>query len=54
MLFSLLLTLVIYFSFNDRIRDAINGGSPFGHPLEQGFATGLYLQVLTLILYSYS
>lgn len=31
-------------SFNDRIRDAINGGSPFGHPLEQGFATGLYLQ----------
>ncbi|XP_010067208.2 pullulanase 1, chloroplastic isoform X1 [Eucalyptus grandis] len=31
-------------SFNDRIRDAILGGSPFGHPLQQGFATGLFLQ----------
>ncbi|KAI4346471.1 hypothetical protein L6164_007365 [Bauhinia variegata] len=31
-------------SFNDRIRDAILGGSPFGHPLQQGFATGLLLQ----------
>lgn len=34
------------FSFNDRIRDAILGGSPFGHPLQQGFVTGLVLQVL--------
>ncbi|XP_057979256.1 pullulanase 1, chloroplastic isoform X3 [Malania oleifera] len=31
-------------SFNDRIRDAILGGSPFGHPLQQGFVTGLSLQ----------
>ncbi|GAB2222658.1 hypothetical protein Droror1_Dr00016778 [Drosera rotundifolia] len=31
-------------SFNDRIRDAVNGGSPFGDPLQQGFATGLALQ----------
>ncbi|XP_072957340.1 pullulanase 1, chloroplastic isoform X2 [Typha angustifolia] len=31
-------------SFNDRIRDAILGGSPFGHPLQQGFATGLSLE----------
>ncbi|KAI5346028.1 hypothetical protein L3X38_013907 [Prunus dulcis] len=31
-------------SFNDRIRDAILGGSPFGHPLQQGFVTGLFLQ----------
>ncbi|KAL5569455.1 hypothetical protein UlMin_026030 [Ulmus minor] len=31
-------------SFNDRIRDAILGGSPFGHPLQQGFVTGLLLQ----------
>ncbi|QHN78603.1 hypothetical protein HN51_055823 [Arachis hypogaea] len=31
-------------SFNDRIRDAVLGGSPFGHPLQQGFATGLLLQ----------
>ncbi|KAF3434074.1 hypothetical protein FNV43_RR25177 [Rhamnella rubrinervis] len=31
-------------SFNDRIRDAILGGSPFGHPLQQGFVTGLVLQ----------
>ncbi|CAO2034210.1 unnamed protein product [Urochloa humidicola] len=30
-------------SFNDRIRDAINGGSPFGNPLQQGFSTGLFL-----------
>ncbi|ONM18908.1 pullulanase-type starch debranching enzyme1 [Zea mays] len=33
----------IYF-FNDRIRDAINGGSPFGNPLQQGFSTGLFLE----------
>ncbi|XP_031382512.1 pullulanase 1, chloroplastic, partial [Punica granatum] len=31
-------------SFNDRIRDAVLGGSPFGHPLQQGFVTGLLLQ----------
>ncbi|KAL5709919.1 Pullulanase 1 [Ranunculus cassubicifolius] len=31
-------------SFNDRIRDAVLGGSPFGHPLQQGFATGLSYQ----------
>ncbi|XP_010543576.1 PREDICTED: pullulanase 1, chloroplastic [Tarenaya hassleriana] len=31
-------------SFNDRIRDAILGGSPFGHPLQQGFITGLLLR----------
>ncbi|XP_043704534.1 pullulanase 1, chloroplastic isoform X3 [Telopea speciosissima] len=31
-------------SFNDRIRDAVLGGSPFGHPLQQGFITGLSLQ----------
>ncbi|KAL6123943.1 hypothetical protein ACLB2K_076459 [Fragaria x ananassa] len=31
-------------SFNDRIRDAILGGSPFGHPFQQGFVTGLLLQ----------
>ncbi|GAB2276821.1 Pullulanase 1, chloroplastic [Dionaea muscipula] len=31
-------------SFNDRIRDAVNGGSPFGDPLQQGFVTGLALQ----------
>ncbi|KAG8645291.1 hypothetical protein MANES_10G051700v8 [Manihot esculenta] len=31
-------------SFNDRIRDAMHGGSPFGHPLQQGFVTGLMLQ----------
>ncbi|KAK2983756.1 hypothetical protein RJ640_022698 [Escallonia rubra] len=31
-------------SFNDRIRDALLGGSPFGHPLQQGFVTGLSLQ----------
>ncbi|KAL8538709.1 hypothetical protein ACS0TY_000648 [Phlomoides rotata] len=31
-------------SFNDRIRDAVLGGSPFGHPLQQGFATGLSLE----------
>lgn len=29
-------------SFNDRIRDAIRGGSPFTHPACQGFANGLY------------
>ncbi|KAL6653132.1 hypothetical protein ACP70R_012057 [Stipagrostis hirtigluma subsp. patula] len=31
-------------SFNDRIRDAINGGNPFGSPLQQGFSTGLFLE----------
>ncbi|XP_074366296.1 pullulanase 1, chloroplastic isoform X2 [Apium graveolens] len=31
-------------SFNDRIRDAVLGGSPFGHPLQQGFVTGLALE----------
>ncbi|KAL0538607.1 hypothetical protein IC582_022756 [Cucumis melo] len=31
-------------SFNDRVRDAILGGSPFGHPLQQGFVTGLLLE----------
>ncbi|KAI3472654.1 hypothetical protein Pfo_029175 [Paulownia fortunei] len=31
-------------SFNDRIRDAMLGGSPFGHPLQQGFITGLSLE----------
>jgi len=36
------------FSFNDRIRDATLGGSPFGHPLQQGFITGLLLQVFCL------
>ena len=28
-------------TFNDRIRDAIRGGNPFGGEQEQGFATGL-------------
>lgn len=37
-------------SFNDRIRDAVLGGSPFGHPLQQGFVTGLGLQVTTFLL----
>ncbi|RZC77055.1 hypothetical protein C5167_001187 [Papaver somniferum] len=32
------------FSFNDRMRDALIGGSPFGHPLQQGFVTGLSFQ----------
>ncbi|XP_057536245.1 pullulanase 1, chloroplastic [Amaranthus tricolor] len=31
-------------SFNDRIRDAVIGGGPFGPPLQQGFVTGLSLQ----------
>uniref|UniRef100_A0A453QUY4 Glycosyl hydrolase family 13 catalytic domain-containing protein n=1 Tax=Aegilops tauschii subsp. strangulata TaxID=200361 RepID=A0A453QUY4_AEGTS len=31
-------------SFNDRIRDAVNGGNPFGNPLQQGFNTGLFLE----------
>ncbi|KAK2634107.1 hypothetical protein Ddye_028899 [Dipteronia dyeriana] len=31
-------------SFNDRIRDGMLGGSPFGPPLQQGFVTGLLLQ----------
>lgn len=29
-------------TFNDRIRDAIRGGNPFGDRREQGFATGLF------------
>jgi pullulanase-type alpha-1,6-glucosidase len=29
--------------FNDRLRDAVRGGNPFGDPREQGFATGLIL-----------
>ncbi len=29
-------------TFNDRIRDAIRGGTPFGDRRDQGFATGLY------------
>ncbi|HUS95088.1 MAG TPA: pullulanase-type alpha-1,6-glucosidase [Patescibacteria group bacterium] len=29
-------------SFNDRVRDAIRGGNPFGGYQEQGFATGLF------------
>ena len=29
--------------FNDRLRDAVRGGSPFDDPRIQGFATGLYL-----------
>lgn len=29
-------------TFNDRIRDAIRGGNPFGDLREQGFATGLF------------
>ena len=32
-------------SFNDRIRDTAMGGSPFGDPQQQGFLTGLSLQV---------
>jgi pullulanase len=29
-------------TFNDRLRDAVRGGSPFGGQQEQGFITGLY------------
>jgi pullulanase-type alpha-1,6-glucosidase len=29
-------------TFNDRIRDAVRGGNPFGGQQEQGFATGLW------------
>lgn len=29
-------------AFNDRLRDAVRGGSPFGDIREQGFVTGLY------------
>ena len=29
-------------TFNDRVRDAVRGGSAFGGHLDQGFATGLY------------
>ena len=39
-------------SFNDRIRDAVLGGSPFGHPLQQGFVTGLSLQVDVMISFT--
>ena len=28
-------------SFNDRVREGAVGGTPFGDPREQGFATGL-------------
>ena len=31
-------------TFNDRIRDSIRGGNPFGDRREQGFVTGLYLE----------
>lgn len=43
------------YSFNDRVRDAINGGSPFGNPLQQGFSTGLFLEVIFMpfIIISY-
>lgn len=30
--------------FNDRLRDAVRGGGPFGDPREQGFATGLWFE----------
>lgn len=42
--------LKLSFSFNDRIRDAMLGGSPFGHLLQQGFMTGLFLQVFSQLL----
>jgi pullulanase-type alpha-1,6-glucosidase len=29
--------------FNDRLRDGVRGGNPFGDPREQGFSTGLLL-----------
>jgi pullulanase len=29
--------------FNDRLRDAVRGGNPFGDSREQGFSTGLFL-----------
>jgi pullulanase-type alpha-1,6-glucosidase len=29
-------------SFNDRLRDAVRGGSPFTHKMDQGFTTGMY------------
>jgi pullulanase len=29
--------------FNDRLRDAVRGGSPFSDPRDQGFATGLVI-----------
>lgn len=29
-------------TFNDRLRDAARGGTPFSEPQEQGFVTGLY------------
>jgi len=29
--------------FNDRLRDGVRGGNPFGDPREQGFSTGLFL-----------
>ncbi|AWT35780.1 hypothetical protein GCM10008956_05040 [Deinococcus arenae] len=30
-------------TFNDRLRDAVRGGSPFGGLQEQGFATGMFV-----------
>jgi len=30
-------------AFDDRLRDAVRGGSPFTDPQEQGFVTGLYV-----------
>lgn len=38
----------IHCSFNDRIRDSVNGGNPFGNPLQQGFSTGLFLEVILM------
>ncbi|MBZ0268538.1 pullulanase-type alpha-1,6-glucosidase, partial [bacterium] len=31
-------------TFNDRLRDAVRGGSPFGDRREQGFATGRFVE----------
>ena len=31
-------------AFNDRLRDGVRGGSPMGHPREQGFCTGQYFR----------
>jgi pullulanase-type alpha-1,6-glucosidase len=31
-------------AFNDRLRDAVRGGNPFGDIREQGFVTGLYFR----------
>lgn len=35
--------------FNDRLRDAVRGGSPFDDPRTQGFITGLFLQPSTFV-----